>query len=223
MTAVRPAGGGRTVIVLAVTALVSACAVSPPRPPADDPQQVWDQRVRNMRSIDQWEIRGRLAVRTSRRGETVSMYWVRQGSDHEINLYGPMGAGRVILNLDENGAVLRDNKDKVHYDDSAEALLTRVAGWRVPFQDLQHWVLGTAAPDADYDKELDPWGRLTTLTQNGWRIEITEYHYYDGRDMPRRLVMNTLPGTEPILDDRSGENQTVQVKAVIRSWDWSQN
>jgi len=76
------------------------------------------------------------------------------------------------------------------------------------------------AQGGDYEKELDRWGRLNTLTQNGWHIEITEYHYYEGRDMPRRLGMNTLPGTEPIVDDRADENETVQVKAVIRSWDW---
>lgn len=216
---VRLATGGCAALML----FAAGCGVAPLRPPADDPEAVWNQRIRNMKSVDDWEIRGRLAVKTSKRGETVSMYWVREGAHHRINLYGPMGAGRVILTLDEDGAVLRDNKGEIHEDDSAEALLSRVAGWRVPFRDLQHWVLGVAAPGDDYDKDLDTWGRLSTLTQNGWNIEITEYHYYDGRDMPRKLVMNALPGTEHIIDDSSGEGETVQVKAYIRSWDWSRN
>lgn len=175
--------------------------------------------MRDMRAVDEWEVRGRLAVRTSRRGETVSMYWRRDEERHSINLYGPLGAGRVVLTRDENGATLHDSKDRTYHDDSAEALLYRVMGWRVPFQDMQHWVLGVAAPDSGYEIELDRWGRLIELTQNGWHIEFQEYHYSDGLDLPRKLVMNALPGTEHIVGDPSGENETIQVKALIRDWE----
>lgn len=214
---------GRLGAICGLVLFAAGCGIAPLRPAAEDPEQVWNKRVQSMKEVDQWELRGRLAVKTSKRGETVNMHWVREGADQRISLYGPLGSGGVILTLDEDGAMLRNDKGETFHDDSAEALLSRVAGWRVPFRDLQHWVLGVAAPGDGFEKDLDRWGRLTELTQNGWNIEVTEYHYYDGRDMPRKLVMNALPGTEHIIDDQADESETIQVKAYIRSWDWSRN
>lgn len=208
---------------VAVVMASAGCALAPPRAPEEDPQQAFNERVEEMRSVDEWELRGRLAVKTRKRGESITMFWRRGGSDHYINLYGPMGAGRVILTQDPGGATLRDSEGRTHQDDSAERLLYRVAGWRVPFESMQHWVIGVPAPDSDYEMELDGWGRLSTLTQNGWKIRFQEYHYIDGQDMPRRLVMNALPGTEHIVDDESGESETIQVKAIIKRWQWAEN
>lgn len=210
--------------LVAAVLLAAGCAVAPLRPPADDPGAAYRERVREMRRVDAWELRGRLAVKTNKRGESISILWRRRGEDdHYINLYGPMGAGRVILTQDGDGATLRDNKGKTHHDDSAETLLYRVVGWRVPFQSMQHWALGVAAPGGEPEIELDRWGRLTSLTQNGWRIQFQAYHYIDGQDMPRKLVMNALPGTEHIVGGAPGENETIQVKALIRRWDWAGN
>lgn len=209
---------------IAAALLAAGCAFAPERPFAEDRRAAFDEHVREMRAVDEWELRGRLAVKTEKRGESISMVWRRNGGrDHYINLYGPMGAGRVILTQDADAAVLRDDKGKKHYDDSAEELLYRVAGWRVPFQSMQYWVLGATAPDGEYELDLDPWGRLDSLTQNGWKIDFQEYHYIDGRDLPRKLVMNALPGTEHIVGGEPGENETIQVKALIRRWQWGGN
>ncbi len=208
---------------IAAALLVSGCALAP-RAVEDDPRAAFDERVEAMRGVDEWELRGRLAVKTKKRGESITMFWRREGREaHYINLYGPMGAGRVILTQDAGGAVLRDNEGQTHHDDSAEMLLHRVAGWRVPFESLQHWVLGVPAPGSDYEMELDGWGRLSALTQNGWSIEFQAYHYIDDQDMPRRLVMNALPGTEHIVGDESGESATIQIKALIKRWEWARN
>lgn len=186
--------------------------------PVDDPRRAFNEHVRAMESVDEWVIRGRLAVKTSKRGETANMYWRREQSEHYINLYGPFGAGRVILTRNEDGATLRNEKGTYH-DDSAEELLYRAVGWRVPFRSMQHWVLGVAAPDGEHEMELDDRGRLETLTQNGWRISFEDYHEENRREVPRRMVMNALPGTEHIAGDTSGENETIQVKALIERWD----
>lgn len=219
MTATRIAAWPCVAVVL----VMAGCALAPPRAPEEDPRQAFSERVEEMRSVDEWELSGRLAVKTRKRGESITMLWRRAAAEHYINLYGPMGAGRVILTQDRHGATLRDSEGETHQDDSAEHLLYRVAGWRVPFESMQHWVLGVAAPDSEYQMELDGWGRLSTLTQNGWKITFQEYHYIDGQDMPRRLVMNALPGTEHIAGDESGESETIQVKAIIKRWQWAGN
>lgn len=191
----------------------------PGRPPVDNPRQVWEQRVRDMSGVSTWKVRGRLAVKTNQRGDSFNMYWLRDHDHHRISLYGPMGAGGVLLTQDEHGAELVDSKDKVYHDDTAEKLLYQVAGWRVPFESMQYWMLGVAAPDSEYRMELDDWGRLSSLTQNGWRISFTDYDTYGGRELPRKMVIKSLPGTEHMVDAAAGENESIQVKALIRQWD----
>jgi len=214
----KAAGSG-----LAAAALLAGCAVAPLRPPVSDPGRAFDRHVQQMRGVDEWVVRGRLAVRTAERGETASLYWKRERSDHTIQLYGPFGAGRVILTRSEQGATLRDGKDNLYEDDSAEALLNRVVGWRVPFESMEHWVLGVPSPDSPYEIELDAWGRLASLTQAGWRIEFQEYHYDDGEDLPRKMEINALPGSEHIIGASAAENETIRIKAYIRRWNWPRN
>ncbi|MFZ0487229.1 MAG: lipoprotein insertase outer membrane protein LolB [Arenicellales bacterium] len=204
---------------LALVLLVPGCAMVPTRPPVAHPEQVWEQRLKAMDAIDAWEVRGRLAVKTNKRGDTLNIYWRRQGNHHNISLYGPLGSGGVKLTQDDQGATLVDSKEKVYHDDSAEKLLYRVAGWRVPFGSMQHWMLGVAAPGAPYEKTLDDWGRALTITQNGWYIQFLEYHYTDGRDLPRKLVITALPGTEHVVGGKPGENENIQVKALLQHWD----
>jgi outer membrane lipoprotein LolB len=144
---------------VAAVLATAGCAMAPLRPAADDPQKAFSERIEAMGAVDEWELRGRLAVRTRTRGESITMLWRRGGEEHYINLYGPMGAGRVILTRDAGGATLRDNEGKTYHDDSAEQLLYDVVGWRVPFRSLQHWVLGVVAPDSEYEMDLDQWGR----------------------------------------------------------------
>lgn len=205
--------------VAAALALAAGCALVAPRPAVDDPQATFAERVAAMRQVETWALRGRLAIRTRERGESVNLVWRHDGgARHYINLYGPLGSGRVVLTADADGAMLRDSKGGTHRDASAEALLYRVAGWRVPFESLQYWVLGIPAPDGPLRKELDGWGRLSSLVQGGWRIEFPEYHVVDGRYLPRKLVMRALPGTRHVAGDGAG--QSVQVKALIEDWDW---
>ena len=209
---------------IGVILLAAGCAIAPERPPVKDRREAFNEHVREMHRVDEWELRGRLAVKTRERGETVSMIWRRDGGrDHYINLYGPMGAGRVVLTQNGNGATLRDSEGKTYHDDSPEEDRAGPGGQQNARRLTQHWVLGATAPGSDYELKLDRWGRLSSLTQNGWKIRFEEYHYIDGRDMPRKLVMNALPGTQHIVGDESGEDATIRVKALIRRWEWSGN
>lgn len=215
MTVGRFAAGCCTAWLL----VAAGCALVPSRPPVDNPRQVWQQRVQAMRAVNAWEVRGRLAVKTDRRGDSFNMYWRRDHDHHRISLYGPLGAGGVRLTQDDQGATLVDSKDKVYHAASAEQLLYQVAGWRVPFESMQHWILGVAAPGSEYEMKLDDWGRLSRLTQNGWSITFPEYHQSNGLDLPRKILIKSLPGTEHMAGGAAGENESIQVKALIRQWD----
>lgn len=172
------------------------------------------------RALDHWEIKGRLGVRTHKRGGQATIVWKRDGDDHNINLYGPLGGGRAVLVENASGAELKDSKKKTYYADNAEALLYQVAGWRVPFGAMKYWVLGLPAKQEAFEQTLDQWGRVSELRQSGWEIRFIEYRDYDGVELPRKMFLKSLAAREHITasGDGPGENDRVEVRLVIKTW-----
>lgn len=168
--------------------------------------------------IDRWEVKGKLAVKTHKRGGQANMLWKRDGEDHNINLYGPLGGGRVVLTRNPDGATLQDSRKRTYHADTAEELLYRVAGWQVPFRAMKYWVLGIPSPTEAYERSVDDWGRLQTLRQAGWEVEFVEYKDYDGRELPRKFNMTALPEMQHIVNDELDENDQVRVRVIIKRW-----
>ena len=200
------------------TLALSGCASAPSKPAVDDPIKAWQHRVSDLSAIASWEVKAKLAVNTQKRGEQANMLWRREEADHNINLYGPLGGGRVVLTRTAEGATLRDNKKRTYHAETTEELLYRIAGWQVPFGSMRYWILGVPEPGQGYEESIDEWGRLQTLRQSGWEIEFVEYRDFDGRELPRKFLMTALPGTTHIVDDQFGENEEVKVKVVIKRW-----
>ena len=198
--------------------VLTGCASAPSRPAVDDPVKAWQHRVSDLSAIASWEVKAKLAVKTHKRGGQANMLWRREEADHNINLYGPLGGGRVVLTRTAEGATLRDNKKRTYHAETTEELLYRIAGWQVPFGSMRYWVLGVPEPGQGYEESIDEWGRLQTLRQSGWEIEFVEYRDFDGRELPRKFLMTALPGTTHIADDQLGENDEVKVKIIIKRW-----
>lgn len=207
----------RGFLAWAAVGLLSACASTPPSP-VGDPTQVWQRRVESLSAISDWEVKGKLAVKTHKRGGQATMLWQRQAEDHSINLYGPLGGGRVVLSRTAEGATLRDNKKNTYHAPTAEELLYRIAGWQVPFGAMRYWVLGIPKPDVPYQQSLDERGRLQSLQQSGWDIEFLEYREFEGQELPRKFFMSARSGVAHIAEDQLGENDQVRVKVIIKRW-----
>jgi outer membrane lipoprotein LolB len=208
--------------VAAAVLFLSGCANIPSQSTPANPAQAWQQRLTELSGLESWEVKGKLAVKTHRRGGQASMLWHRQRQDHLINLYGPLGGGGVILTSTADEATLRDHKKMSYHAETAEELLYQVAGWKVPFGFMQYWLLGIPKPDELYEESIDDWGRLQVLKQSGWQIKILEYRDFSGRELPRKFLMTALPGTLHIADDESNENDQVQVKVIIKRWQFEE-
>jgi len=207
------------VLPLAALVLLAACATHPPYPQPDDPALAW--RVNQARNvgIEQWRIQGRVAVRTDqRRGGQATVYWDRDGSDHQIRLHGPLGSDQVRLTQNADGAEMVDNRNNHYTAATAEELLYRVAGWHVPFEQLRYWVSGLPAPGGDADFELDAWGRLETLRQYGWEVRFIDYRTEGPYQLPSRVFVKSLPGTSHVVDSEELGDE-IEVRLVIRRWE----
>lgn len=197
-------------LVLTLVVLLSACVAVPLRPPVANPPAVWQARQASLRYVQVWELRGRLAIRTADEGFQASLRWVRDAERHRLELAGPLGGGRVRLTQDKRGAELRDAKDKVYRDSSAQNLLMRATGWNVPLEGLNYWVLGLPAPGAVTRSEIDEWGRLKALEQDGWEISFVEYADSGAFELPSRVFVKRS------ADSAAGA--PLEVRLVIEKW-----
>lgn len=192
--------------------LCYACAAPPPRPPANQLQQLWQVREAALLPIQHWELHGRMAVRTDDRGGQASLTWQRDASQHSIRLNGPLGRGVVRVTQDETGAQLQDAEQRVFHAASAEELLYRYTGWRLPLANLTYWVRGVPVPDLPAIRELDDVGRLKLLRQQGWEVQYQEYVQADGYDLPNRFTLTYAP------EQASFEMPAMEVRLVIDRW-----
>jgi outer membrane lipoprotein LolB len=202
----------RTLLVSFSAILCLSCAAPLPRPPADQLQQLWQTRESKLLPIQHWELRGRLAVRTDERGGQASLTWKRDAVQHSIRLNGPLGRGVVRVTQDETGAQLQDAEQHVFYAASAEELLYRYTGWRLPLTNLNYWVRGVPVPGLPATQELDDAGRLKTLRQQGWEVRYQEYVQADGYDLPNRFTLTYSP------EQASLEMPAMEVRLVIDRW-----
>ena len=208
----------RLAAAVMVAGWLAGCATRPPLPPVADPELAWHTRLAELQGASDWEVKAKLAVRTHERGGQANMLWQRRLDAHTVNLYGPFGGGRVILTSDGRGATLRDSKKRTYDADTAEDVLYRVVGWRIPFERLQYWVLGVPAPGLDYTHTLDERGRLSTLRQGGWEIVYKAYDQYAGREMPRKMSLQAAGTVTGLAPDDEGRDPRVEVRAVIKRW-----
>ena len=202
----------RALLVGLCSILCISCAAPLPRPPADHLQQLWQAREAALLPIQAWELRGRLAVRADERGGQASLTWKRDAAQHSIRLNGPLGRGVVRVTQDETGAQLQDAEQRVFHAASAEELLYRYTGWRLPLTNLNYWVRGVPVPGLPAIRELDDTGRLKTLRQQGWELQYQEYVRFEGHELPNRLTLTYVP------DQATPELPAMEVRLVIDRW-----
>ena len=190
--------------------LYVSCSAPLPRPADAQLQQLWQQHEAVLLPIRHWELRGRLAVRADDQGGQATLVWRRDGARHGIRLGGPLGRGLLQLTQDENGAQLQDAEQRILRAPSAEELLFRYSGWRLPVENLNYWVRGLPMPDVAMERELDDSGHLKTLRQEGWQVQYQEYILVDGRSLPSRLRL-----TNP---HKAAGHPAMEVRLVIERW-----
>ena len=193
--------------------LLTGCAALPARAP-DEVARAWAARQQALAPITNWELRGRIALRSQDEGAQASLHWIREHGRQRINLVGPLGSGQVRLTQDADGAELRDNKKNVRRAPTIRQLLIETTGWNVPFDDMEWWVRGLPAPGVKAEQELDDDGRLKTLAQLGWEVEFLEYDRYGAYELPSRLFARRRENVSGIELNHA----TLEVRVVIERW-----
>lgn len=184
-------------------AVLAGCAVQPPRQPATSREQAWQERQTLLQPLQRWRLTGRLAIRTGEEGGNATFIWQQNPDSFQMQLVAPLGQGSLQLNGDTQGALLRDGDGNSAVAADAETLLLQQLGWRIPVKDLRYWVLGLAAP-GEAAIELDEFGRLARLRQDGWEVSFLDYTLEGAAELPARIFVT---------------NHQAQVRLVIKRWE----
>ena len=211
----------RLAVVLAVGILVTGCAgLDKPdqAPDTTDPKSLWALQKSLNSTIEQWNLKGKIGVRSGKKGGSATLKWQFAGEIQDIELYGPFGGGRVQINASPQGARLEDTKGRVITGDTAQEVLEIRLGWHVPFDELVFWSRGLPGEQAT-EITIDSQGRLKSFNQGIWRVEYTEYRETDAFTLPRKINITSLPGNLEIYDDDGNYiGDELSVKVILKKW-----
>ena len=117
-----------------------------------------------------WDLTAKFAVTTKTSNESGSIRWMLSPIEERLDIMAPTGSvvAQVIIS-DVEARLKTDDEETVAKD--ADMLFREVMGTSFPLSALRFWIRGLDAPNlpiASVEKDAD--GRITELTQDGWRL-----------------------------------------------------
>ena len=193
----------RCVLLIALL-VITGCAH---RGSLTPPQDVLEHQ-RQLQQVNDWQLTGKLGIRTSDDSGSASLKWAQQTAHYQINLSGPLGQKRMIITGEPGNVRLEQTGEPVQQAKTAEALIKKSVGWTLPVTQLAYWVRGVPAPKLRITHlHQNTNGLLDQLHQGGWVITYSNYHdhQYNGLTLP-------LPGKI------TAEYKDVRLILAIRDW-----
>lgn len=180
----------------------SAIRTLPPEPPD------WDVRRQQLLTVDNWELRGRIAVQSQTGdGGQASLRWKQDEQVSRIRLSGPLGAGSYQLVAAPQRISVTDSGGERSLEYSGEAaaedFMQDQFGWSFPVTSTRFWMLGLADPSATSEQRYAPDGALGSIAQHGWNIRYQRFAEFDGVLLPTRLEL---------------ENPRARLRIVVHTW-----
>jgi len=170
--------------------LLASCAGKPILDAVDNPQAVWMENSQKLTEVSAWSLTGRASVKVGAEGWNMNLTWKQTGENYQIDLFGPLGMGRVKL-IGQSGAVsLQRGSDDVLNAADPESLMQQELGWSLPVNGMRYWVMGLAGPNSQSKPSLNRDGTLRNLLQKGWNIHFDRYKKLDSVSLPGRVRLN---------------------------------
>lgn len=194
----------RTSLLFLTILLLSGCVHQGSLTP---PQNVLEHQ-RQVQAINDWQLTGKLGIRTIEDSGSASVRWVQQIANYQINLSGPLGQKSMIITGTPDKVRLEQTGEPAQEAKTAEALIKKSAGWTLPITQLAYWVRGVPAPKLriSYLQQNDS-GLIAQLIQGDWNISYSNY-----RDQTFNGIILPLPGKI------TAQYKDVRLVLVIRDW-----
>jgi outer membrane lipoprotein LolB len=193
---------GKTLAALLVGInLLAACAITSSTVPLNDTP--WPSRQASLKALRYWDVSGRIAVINDQQGWHASLRWIQQGSAYAIELFGPLGQGRLNIQGSPQGVSMQTADGQVLSAADPEQLLEQTTGMRIPISGLVYWLRGLPDPSQSSELTGNEKGQLTRLNQGDWVIEYPLYTEVAKLELPTRIQAYRDP---------------LKVKVIIDTW-----
>jgi outer membrane lipoprotein LolB len=122
----------------------------------------------------EFNIEGKLAIRGALARHSARFRWSQTGEAYRIELWGPLGHGRTILEGNGRKLTVRDGGGKVLESGAVYAVMQKQLGWYLPLEALPRWVQGGPIEELPVSGPMiDGQGRMIAFDQLGWRLGFT--------------------------------------------------
>lgn len=123
-----------------------------------------------------FHLRGKMGVVQGEESFSARFLWQQEGRRFTIDLWGPLGQGRLRLVGDRRRLELREGDGTLISRGTPEEVMLRHLGWTLPLSVLPQWVRGrTAAGLPAGDLVRDEAGHLEGFAQVGWQVDLERY------------------------------------------------
>lgn len=175
--------------------LLAGCAQTPSPPTVG---------VQPLQSLSRFHLEGRVSVKTEEQSFSGGIRWRHDPARDEILLSSPLGQGVAELLQEDGQVTLKNAEGRTYVAASGEELLEAVLGVRLPLDGMVHWLSAQPRPGSAYELERNGEGRVTRLTQDGWRLEYGRYQVHDERWLPGRIFAR--------------RDEALEFRLVVDSW-----
>lgn len=138
---------------------------------------------------DGFHARGQLALADRQDGFSASFSWRQQGERYDINVWGPLGHGRLRISGDDAAVTVADGRGKVVANAANQAQLGEQFGWPLPLGAMRYWLTGRCDPAAPCrQRDYDAANRLAGIAQHGWKVRLADWREETNGPLPGRLT-----------------------------------
>ncbi|ACT48732.1 lipoprotein insertase outer membrane protein LolB [Methylotenera mobilis] len=194
----------RHFLALCMVTLLAACASTPQRVSMSTDSSIRNQaHLQRNAKIQQFSLQGRIGVQTNSKGFSGGLQWQHTLANDNIALYSPLGGQVAQITKSSNQITLIDANGKQVSAANAETLTYNALGWSLPLTGLADWSLGRPSSSPIQASTWDEQGLLTTLEQDGWKIEFTNYTEQNGYWLPGKIFL---------------KSDQVNLKLLVENW-----
>lgn len=179
--------------LLGSTILTGCTSLSvPTQPNATYKNETPAKRQEQLTTVTSWNASGALSVQQPGKSAMIMRYeWQQMGANtYRVNLSGSLNIGSVVIIGQPNKVTLQRGNEAPISARTAEELMQRQLGWTLPIPSLWYWARGLPAPGPVQSSKYDSYGHLVMLSQQGWRLQFSDYKTVQGVDLPQVIQLN---------------------------------
>lgn len=172
----------------------------------------WKQVRAQLELLQQWDIRGKISIRSAEDLYTADLFWQQKGPDLKLRLVAPFSqAVTEFSGNDENGYLVLTEQGEQMNVDSPETVTQHAFGVSLPFSELKSWVKGL--PDSEarvWRAQFNDQNRLQFFEQSGWEVKILKYKKVGENMLPSKVFLSRL--------NENHSDKRVDIRLILNRW-----